>query len=194
MDVARPEFPDSLLDDWRETESSVEKLFDARLVSVHAHTVVYEDATLREQIRAETGVDHQWRFAVAARLALRPRTEPSKPLTRLVADRAHDGFADRLTDRGFSGVRQTGETRRDIDGETARVARYEALCRLGTVSIRTAGRIAVRPAANTYLLVGGAFPTAVRSGADEETIAAIEARLDDTRFDRGVDELIAAVE
>lgn len=194
MDVPRPEFPDSSLADWRETESSVEKLFDARVVSVHAHTVVYEDATLREQIRTEAGVDHQWRFLVAARLALRPRTEPSKPLTRLVADRAHDGFADRLTDRGFAGIRQTTETRREIDGEVARVAGYEALCRLDSVSVRTTGRVAVRPMEDAYLLVGGVFPTAVRSGTDEETVAAVEARLDAERFGEELDELIAAVE
>lgn len=194
MDVARPVGPDSLLVEWRETESSVEKLFDARVVSVHAHTVVWEDATLREQIRTEAGVDHQWRFAVAARLALRPRTSPSGPLTRLVANRAHDGFAERLEGRGLTGIRETGTERREIDGETAHVASYEALCRLDGVSVRTTGRVAVRPTADGYLLVGGAFPTAVRSGADAATVAAVERRLDVDRFDRELDELIAAVE
>ncbi|MFB6177208.1 MAG: hypothetical protein ABEI99_08730 [Halobaculum sp.] len=194
MEVARPSIPDSLLTGWRETESSVKKLFDARVVSVHAHTVVYEDADLREQLRSETGIDHQWRFAVAARLALRPRTEPSGPLTSLVADRAHDGFADRLADRGLTGIRQTGETEREIDGETAREASYEALCRLDTVSVRTTGRVAVRPTEDAYLLVGGAYPTAVRSGTDEATVDAVEARLDTDRFDSELDELIAGVE
>jgi hypothetical protein len=194
MDIDAPVIPAALLDGWRQTAESVEQPFDARIVSVHAHTVVYEDAALREELRTAAGVDYQWRFFVAARLVLRPRAPPSKALTRLVASRAHAGFEERLEERGFSGIRRTDERSRAVAGTNARVASFEALCRLADVSVRTTGRAAVRPTDDAYLLVAGAFPTAVRDSADEDLARTVEDHLDPERFDAELDDLIAAVE
>lgn len=122
-----PSVPADRLAGWVETDRSVETAFDAKLVSVRAHTVVYDDRDLRERVREATDIDHQWRFFLAARLRLEPRTEPSGPLTRLVADRARSGFRDRLADRGFQQLRRTETTRRERDGTTTREATYEAV-------------------------------------------------------------------
>lgn len=194
MEVERPRLPAALLDGWRETETSVERPFDARVVSVHAHTVVYDDAALAERLRQTAGVDGRWRFFVAARLALRPRTSPSGPLTRVVADRAHTGFADRLASRGLTDVRERGTERRTVAGTEARVARYEAVYDPGPVSVRTTARVAVRPTDDAYLLAGGAYPTAVRDGRDAETRRAVDAALAPDDFDEELAALVAAVE
>jgi hypothetical protein len=154
---------------------------------------VYDDAALRAELRESTDVDHQWRFFVTARLVLRPKAPPSRALSRLVAERAHAGFADRLGERGFDGIRKTGTETREIDGETARVATYEALCRLPTLSVRTTGRVAVRPAADGYLLAGGAYPTAVRESDDPEVGTAVAERLDPERYGTELDALIESV-
>ena len=193
MAVDRPRLPDAALAGWQETEVSESRPFDARVVSVHAHTVVYDDTELHEQIADAAGVGGRWRFFVAARLALEPRTAPSGPLTRLVADRAHTGFADRLTERGLTDVRERDTTTRQIDGCEARVGRFAAVHDPGPVSVRTTARVAVRPNEDSYLLAGGAYPTAVRDG-DPDTARAVASLLEPDRFDAEQRELVAAVE
>lgn len=194
MGVDRPTVPADLLAGWRETEATVTRPFDARVVTVDAHTVVYDDAGLRDRIAETTGVSGRWRFFVAARLALSPQAGPSRALTRLVADRAHDGFADRLADRGLERVRERGTDRRTVAGEDARVASYEAVYDPGPVSVRTSARVAVRSADEGYLLAGGGYPTALRDSADPETGEAVAAALEPERFDEELTALIAAVE
>ncbi|WP_435064764.1 DUF6517 family protein [Halobaculum sp. EA56] len=179
---------------WRERERRESVAFDAKVVTVEAATVVYEDEALRERVREETGLDRLWRFFVASRLALSPPTEPSGPLTRLVADRAHAGFADTLAERGFEGVRRAdpvddaGAAARI--GTDARVATYEALCRLDGVDVRARGCAAVRPSGDAYLLAGGAYPTAVRRAPDDATGDALSRALEPERFREELYELI----
>jgi hypothetical protein len=124
---------------------------------------------------------------------LEPETPPSGPLTRLVASRAHAGFADRLAERGLTDVRERGTTTRQIDGREARIGRFTAVYDPGPVSVRTTARVAVRPDGNGYLLAGGAYPTEVRDG-DPDTGRAIGVLLDPERFDAELQELVAAVE
>jgi|GEM_PF-2536034 len=193
MAVDRPRLPEESLAGWRETEVSESRPFDARVVAVHAHAVVYDDTRLREQIADAAGVSGRWRFFVAARLALEPETAPSGPLTRLVADRAHTGFADRLAERGLTDVRERDTTTRRVAGVEARVGRFAAVYDAGPVSVRTTARVAVRPDGDSYLLAGGAYPTAVRDG-DPDTARAVGASLAPDRFEAEQRELVAAVE
>ncbi|MFB6244126.1 MAG: DUF6517 family protein [Halobaculum sp.] len=194
MEVERPQLPTELLSGWQETEATVDQPFDARVVSVYTHTVVFEDGDLARRLRETAGVDGQWRFVVAARLTLRPQTGPSRPLTRLVADRAHANFADRLRERGLEHVRERGTTRREVAGTTARVGRFEAVYDPGPVSVRTTAEVAVRPTEEAYLLAGGAYPTALRDSTDSETATAVTAALDSDRFESELAEFVAAVE
>lgn len=181
---------------WRERERRETTAFDAAVVTVEAATVVFEGVDLRERIREATGLDRLWRFFVASRLALSPTTATSGALTRLVADRAHAGFADTLAERGFEGVRRApdgeAEDAATALGGAARVAGYEALCRLPDVGVRARGWAAVVPADGAYLLVGGAYPTAVRRAPDRETESAVVGTLDPDGFREELFDLMAA--
>ncbi|MFC6786032.1 hypothetical protein [Halobaculum halobium] len=188
MSDSFPSVPDAALAEggWCERERRETTEFDAAVVTVAAATVVYEDRALRDRVAEETGVDRLWRFFVASRLTVSPATGPSAPLTKLVANRAHAGFADSLAERGFEGVRRVAAA--DVDaidsalGDDSRVAGYEALCRLDGVDVRARGWAAVRPVAGAYLLVGGAYPTAVRTVPDERTDDALAEAFDPDRF------------
>lgn len=194
MGVDRPAVPADLLAGWRETEATVTRPFDARVVTVDAHTVVYDDDDLRDRLAETADVSGRWRFFVAARLSLSPQVGSSRALTRLVADRAHDGFADRLAERGLEQVRRRGTRQETVADTDARVADYEAVYDPGPVSVRTSARIAVRPAEEGYRLAGGAYPTAVRGSTDPETGEAVAAALEPERFDDELTALIDAVE
>ncbi|WP_276239179.1 hypothetical protein [Halobaculum marinum] len=182
-----PTLPTATLDagGWRERERRETRAFDAKVVTVDAATVVYEDVDLRERLREATGLDRLWRFFVASRLTLTPSATPSPPLTRIIANRAHAGFADTLGERGFDGVRRAPDATADASESldpADRLAGYEALCRLDGVGVRARGWAAVRPADDAYLLVGGAYPTAVREAPDAATADAVTAALDPERF------------
>ncbi|GAA0221246.1 hypothetical protein [Halobaculum roseum] len=182
---------------WRERERRETTEFDAAIVTVEAATVVYEDRVLRDRIREETGLDRLWRFFVASRLTVSPATGPSPALTKLVANRAHAGFADTIADRGFEGVRRTDrddEAAEDALDDGSRVAGYEALCRLDGVAVRARGWAAVRPVGDAYLLVGGAYPTAVRSAPDERTDDALAEAFDPDGYREELFSLMRATE
>ncbi|MFC7068957.1 hypothetical protein [Halobaculum lipolyticum] len=173
---------------WRERERRETRAFDAAVVTVDAATVVFEDVALRDRLREATGLDRLWRFFVASRLTLSPATATSAALTKLVANRAHAGFADTLGDRGFEGVRRTDDGAPDAGmavatlREDSRVAGYEALCRLDGVGVRARGWAAVRPVEGAYLLVGGAYPTALREAPDDAVADAVADALAPDRF------------
>ncbi|UIO99123.1 hypothetical protein Hbl1158_11335 [Halobaculum sp. CBA1158] len=204
MGATVPTVPKEALaaDGWRERERRETTAFDAKVVTVEAATVVYEDVDLRERVREATGLDRLWRFFVASRLTLSPATPPSRALTSLVADRAQAGFADTLEERGFEGVRRSDPAEEagttgaaDALGDDSRVASYDALCRLGEVSVRARGWAAVRPAGDAYLLVGGAYPTTVRDApADPGVGSAIGELLDPDRFRGELFELMRATD
>lgn len=195
MGVNPPGVPTDRLaaDGWRETERAVETPFDARVVSVEAHTVVYDDSDLRERVHEATGVDRQWRFFLAARLELSPETAPSEPLTRLVTKRARAGFRDRLDDRGFRQLRERDTARRQRGDVTSRVATYDAVTPTDDATLRTRARLAVWPDGTSYLLGGGGYPVAVRSGADDVAAPLADA-IDADSFETELAELIAAID
>lgn len=182
---------------WRETERTEGVAFDARVVRVEAATVVFEDRRLGERVREATGLDYPWRFFVAGRLELRPAAPPSRALTALVADRAHAGFAERLEERGLSEVRRVERPPAADEGfaDGARVAGYDGLCRVGGASVRVRGWLAVRPderANGSFLLAGGAYPTAVRGAADPGVADRLAAAFDAGAFGAELFDLMRA--
>lgn len=181
---------------WRERDREATTAFDAKVVTVEAATLVFEDINLRERLAEAIGLERVWRFFVASRLTLSPATRPSAALTGLVANRALSGFADTLGQRGFEDVRRTrdGDGDRPAVSDDARAAGYDALCRLDGVSVRAKGWAAVRPVEGSYLLVGGAYPTAVREAPDDTAADAVEAALDPDRFREELFALMRATE
>lgn len=192
MSPSPPPVPTDALDagGWREVERASETAFDAGVVRVETGTVVFEHGGVRDRVRESTGLDYPWRFFVASRLELRPSIPSSPALSSLVADRAHAGFADRLETRGFSEVRRVERRSLDVGGRSARLAGYDALCRLEGASVRARGWVAVRPADGSYLLAGGAYPTGVREAADPAVADRLAAEFDADAFE---DELFALI-
>jgi hypothetical protein len=167
---ASPTLPDDRLAGWRRAEQTTDRPFEVGPVSVTATTVVYEDERLGQTLRETTGIDGQWRFFFASRLAISPTTPPSGALQRLVTDRARRGFRDRLRDRGFESPEERERRTIRIDGSDAEVTAYDATCRLGELRLSVVGWLAVwsddADSNSDFLLAGGAYPTAVvASGA-----------------------------
>ncbi|MDS0292914.1 hypothetical protein [Halogeometricum luteum] len=160
-------------DGWERTASTEETMFDAKLVTVRAHTVVFEDARLAEAVRDRTGADGTWRFFFASRLRLRPKAGGSKALTDLVTARANDGFVDQLRDRGFRDAERT-ESRRFAVGRTeANLTRYRAAVDVGgeqKTTVTAEAYLAVWPADGEFLVAGGAYPVSV-DGARSAALA-----------------------
>jgi hypothetical protein len=174
-DVPAPSVP--VGDGWRRVEATVDTAFDARVVTVRAHTIVYEDASMRTTIRDRTGVDALWRFVFASRLALRPQTPPSGPLTQLVRNRSEAGFVDQLRERGFTDVHRRDSRRFRVGDADTKLTGYDASLSVAGVELAVDGWVAVWPAdpGPGYILAGGAYPTAVVGGATEgETAATLQ--------------------
>jgi hypothetical protein len=158
---APPTLPDDRLAGWRRVDRTTDRPFEVGPVSVTSTTVVYDDDRLRRAVREATGIDGQWRFFFASRLAISPTTSPSGALRRLVTDRARRGFRDRLRDRGFESPAERERRTIRLDGTDAAVTAYDATCRLGGVRLSVVGWLAVWPDGPEFLLGGGAYPTAV---------------------------------
>lgn len=207
----QPPVPTDALDagGWREVERGETTAFDARVVRVEAATVVFEDARLRERVRAATGLDYPWRFFVAGRLELRPAVPASRGLTALVAGRAHAGFAERLAERGLSGVRRiSGPGGRGADdgrtdgaerpdgtdavGAATRLAGCDGLYRLDAASVRVRGWVGVAPDAESFVLGGGAYPAGVRDAATAELREGLAGAFDPATFEAELFGLIRA--
>ncbi|MDS0298706.1 hypothetical protein NDI76_08120 [Halogeometricum sp. S1BR25-6] len=201
-------------DEWKRTASTEETLFDARVVSVEAHTVVFEDARLADAVRDRTGADATWRFFFASRLRLRPQSGGSKALTKLVTDRANDGFVDRLRDRGFRDAARA-ESRRFAVGRTeANLTRYRAAVDVDVdgneggentgvgdatddgpneeerTTVTAEAYLAVWPDDGQFLVAGGAYPVSV----DGARSAALAPSLSPERHRDELFELIRSVE
>jgi hypothetical protein len=167
-DVPAPQVP--VDEDWRRVEATLDTPFDAGVVTVRAHTVVYEDAVVRERVRERTGADALWRFVFASRLALRPRTPTSAALTRLVRNRSEAGFVDQLRERGFEAVDRDATRRFRVGDVDTKLTRYDARLSVAGVELAVEGWVTVWPAQSNgdpgYLLAGGAYPTTVEATAD----------------------------
>ncbi|QLG62082.1 hypothetical protein [Halorarum salinum] len=216
MGIAPPTVPADRLESegWRVADRAEGTAFDVGVVAVGTHAVVYEDARLREAIRAETGIDGTWRFFLASRVSFAGPVPNSRLLGRFVADRAHEGFRDALLERGFSNLRTTEQRRISFDeadgtpagigvdetvgaddgdgSEPAEPVGYDADCVLDAVRLRTRALAAVRGTDDGRLLVGGAYPTDVREAPDPEVRERLREHVDPERFEADLLALIRA--
>ncbi|KAB1196393.1 MULTISPECIES: DUF6517 family protein [Haloferax] len=167
------------LDGWVRVDESVDRPFELGFIHVVARTVVYEDATIRE--RVPTDADGPWRFLFATRLEIRPRTPPSKSLTRLVVNGAASGFKDQLTERGFSDIHENWRRSLAVPDGEAEVIHYDTKVTFAGVRLAADAYLSITPHDGEYLLLGGAYPKEVidRDGATAE---ALRDALDPERF------------
>ncbi|KAB1188563.1 MULTISPECIES: DUF6517 family protein [Haloferax] len=167
------------LEGWVRVDESTDRPFELGFIHVLARTVIYEDASIRERVPATA--DGPWRFLFATRLEVRPRTPPSKALTRLVVNGAASGFKDQLTERGFSAIHENWRRSLAVPDGEAEVIHYETTVTFAGVRLAADAYLAVTPHEGEYLLLGGAYPKEVLDGASE-TADALHDALDPERF------------
>jgi hypothetical protein len=168
--------------DWTETSETTETVVQVRSVSISVATRVYDDAGLRDAVRSAGGPDATLRFLFVSECVV-PGTSHSKALLKLVTNRAKAGFTDRLADRGFENVRETGRRSICVGDAEASAFGYEARCALSGVTVGVEGWLAVWPVDSSgFHLAGGAYPTGVIASADEGAAAAIRTHIDPAEF------------
>lgn len=195
MDIPPPSVPASRLADWQRTDRTVETPFSTPIVSVAAHTDVYEETTQRQQIREQTGVDRPWRFFFVSRIRLDPPQQPSSLLTGLIRRRVASAFVDRLSDRGFDSIRETETQQVTVGGDEGVRKRYRARCRLtvpsspadGGSGDATEDSLSVSFPVESYLAVwadedyhvaGGAYPSGTPDSGPPDLVAALAEVID----------------
>lgn len=154
---------------WSPVEETTEVMFEIAAVRVEGHTLLYDDATLREAITAAAdGLDGPWRFFFATRLAFVPPLSPGvgpAMLLGTVTSEARRSFAADLEDRRFRSVerRRTERTRTDT-GDRVRLTNYTAeytVVRPGGDQYELAldGWLGVWVHEGGFRIAGGAYPT-----------------------------------
>ncbi|WP_416839582.1 DUF6517 family protein [Haloferax sp. DFSO52] len=167
------------LDGWVRVDESVDHPFKLGFIHVVARTVVYEDATIRERVPSDA--DGPWRFLFATRLEVRPRTPPSKSLTRLVVNGAASGFKEQLAERGFSDIHENWRRSLAVPDGEAEVVHYDTKVTFAGVRLAADAYLSVTPHDGEYLLLGGAYPKEILDG-EGETADALHDALDPERF------------
>jgi hypothetical protein len=189
--VDPPSVPEERLAAWHQRSDTTETPFSALGLTVSARILLYEDARLRETIRAGTGVDRTWRFYLASRLRLSPSPPMTRALEDLVASRANRGFVDRLTEQGFVAVERVDRRSLRIGGEEARLFQYDARCRIEDLTLAVDGWLAVWAPDADFRLAGGAYPTGVAERPDDGGVAAtLDEQFDPQTFRSELFELI----
>ncbi len=175
MEVPPPAIPADRLEGWRRVDSSVETPFDAKVVTVRAHTLVFEDADRGPILTERTGVDTAWRFFFVTRIQIRPNTRPSTALSRVVRNGAADGFEERLADRGFESIRKRDSRSVDIGDkdEDGTLVTYGARCVVDSIRIPLEGILVVWTRDGQYYVGGGAYPVSVPQGVDPDTVGSL---------------------
>jgi hypothetical protein len=177
-----PTLPPDVADDWTETSVSTETVMRVRSISISVSTRVYDDESLRAAVRRAGGPDATLRFLFVSECVV-PESSPSGALRKLVTNRAKAGFADRLADRGFENVRETGRRSLRVGDAEASAFGYEASCVLSDLSLGVEGWLVVWPTESSgFYLAGGAYPTSVLSSDGGAAADAVSARLDPETF------------
>ncbi|WP_411963307.1 DUF6517 family protein [Haloferax sp. YSMS24] len=179
------------LDGWVRVDESTDKPFELGFIHVVARTVIYEDQTIRERVPATA--EGPWRFLFATRLEIRPRTPPSKALTRLVVNGATSGFEDQLAERGFSDIHKNWTRSLAVPDGEAEVAHYDTKVTFAGVRLAADAYLSVTPHDGEYLLLGGAYPKEVLDG-DGEMADALREALDPERFREELFRVIRRIE
>ena len=143
---------------WRLVSEETTVPFDVRVVTITAATRIYEDVDLRARLAAVTGTETTWRFVFASRLRIRPAQRPSRPLTRLVSDRASSSFLDVLEARGFCDISRADTHRFRVGDSDVDATRYRARVSLPDRDLPVEAYFAAWPSGETFLLGGGAYP------------------------------------
>lgn len=192
MEIPPPSVPEARLADWRQTDRTVESPFSTPVVSVHTHTVVY-DADAR-QLQESTGLDGPWRFFFASRIQLDPPKQPSSLLTGLLRRKVTAAFVDRLSERGFEHIRESGNEPVTIGDSEGIRYRYRASCRLAvesaTLELPVEGYLAVW-ADDEYHVAGGAYPAGRPTRGPPELVSILSDHIDPTA---AREELVALIE
>jgi hypothetical protein len=178
---------------WRLADERTETPFDIKLVTVTAHTRIYEDPDLAAAIRDRIGAAGPGRFFLTSHVVLRPRPPTSEALRRLVTDRVARDFARQLRDRGFTTVEQTDRRSFSVGGADARLVAYEGTCTLGESTLDVHAWLAVWQSEDDFLLAGGGYPVRIR-GEDDAASETVEDLLRPQAFRDELFELIRAVE
>jgi len=153
------------LNDWRRTDETVERPFEAGPVSVTAATVRYErDGTT------------PCPFLFASRLRIRPSASPNAALTRLVEERSQAGFRGQLADRDVESVTRRDERSFAVDDPTASTATlwtFHGRCAVDGSSVPVEALLAVWESGE-YLLAGGGYPVdGDRDATRHDVLAAV---------------------
>ncbi|MFB6188426.1 MAG: hypothetical protein ABEI57_00950 [Halapricum sp.] len=182
-----PDVPESRLEDggWEQCVRTDSTVFRTLTASIIGHTLVYEDAVLRnaldragfaEAIRSastdadsqliETGEDGEyWRFFFATALSFRPPLAPGvgpASMRPTVVSQARRSFEQDLRSRGFENVQRGSSQRvRTASGERASLGKVTASCPfegLPTDELRIEGWVAVWATGGAFRIAGGAYP------------------------------------
>ncbi|MFC6951406.1 hypothetical protein [Halorubellus litoreus] len=170
-----PEKPTlSLPGNWREVNDEESVVFSLPTMRVRGHTVVHEDADLRDAVREATdgAVDQPVRFAFATHLAFEPPLPPGAGVASVfptVREAAEREFAADLRERGFETVSRGRRDRTRTD-EGVRVAlrQYDAAVPVNGARVDCEGWLGVWHDAGDVSLAGGAYVTRPVGGVDVE--------------------------
>lgn len=179
MDIPPPSVPASRLTDWRQTDQTVDTPFSTPVVSVTAHTCVYDADHDHQQ--ASTGIDQPWRFFFASRIRLTPPQVPNPMLTSLIRQQVSSTFVDRLEERGFEQIRETDRKSVTVGNHRGVRYRYRARCRLAvesaTLELPVEAFLAVW-AAGDYHVAGGAYPTGRPTHGPADLVSRVADQID----------------
>jgi hypothetical protein len=164
----------SLPGDWRVLNDEESVVFSLPTMRVRGHTVVHEDATLREAVREATDgdVDQPVRFAFATHLAFEPPLPPGSAVASVfptVRETAEREFATDLRERGFERVSRGRRDRtRTNDGIRVALRQYDATVPVNGARVDCEGWLGVWHAGGCVSLAGGAYPTRNVAGVTVE--------------------------
>jgi len=159
MAATPPQVTAEGIEEWECVEASIDTLFDLPVIAVEGHTLVYEDAALRERLRRATG-EGVTRFFFATRLAFEPALSPRVEalLQRTVTSAAQGAFADRLEDRGLTDVQHGGRRRVSVDsGGHASATAFTTSYECDGTALPVEGLLAVWRD-DGFTIAGGAHP------------------------------------
>ena len=187
MNDGYPELPTEALEDggWERRVRSTAKVFETPTVEIVGHTLLYDDAALREAMDAagygdlltgggdsgdrmiDTGEDGgHWRFFFATALSFRPPLAPGvgpASMRPQVVSQARRAFAEDLRARGFEGVERGRSQRvRTESRDRASLQKVTASYPLGpdapADSLDVEGWIGVWTVGGAFRIAGGAYP------------------------------------
>ncbi|MCL7418627.1 MAG: hypothetical protein M8354_12425 [Halalkalicoccus sp.] len=150
---------------WVLNERTSETVFSLSGLDVEGHTVLYEQPTIRNQIREESedgALDQPWCFFFATRLAFEPPLVGIGPMAvfPMVLSNARREFVADLEDRGFEAVNR-GRTQRvrTDSGDRVRLTKYAARFQTTDLDAGIEAWFGVWIHEGEFRIAGGAYPT-----------------------------------